>query len=89
MTENKLDAIISALEHLLSHIVYDTRSLRVSAYWEEGQGIVDVYVSGDDLGRVIGRQGRNAKALRTIVRAMAPRSDIRVNFMDLASAQQQ
>lgn len=40
---------------------------------------IDVVVNGDDLGRVIGRQGRTATAIRTLVAATAEREGARVS----------
>ena len=39
----------------------------------DGDTIIELYVAKDDVGKVIGRQGRIARALRTIVRASAAR----------------
>lgn len=45
---------------------------------------LNVRVAPDDMGRVIGRRGRIAQAIRTVVRAAASRDDIRVEveFLD-------
>ena len=39
----------------------------------EGDVVIELYVAKDDVGKVIGRQGRIARALRTVVRASAAR----------------
>ena len=44
----------------------------------DGVIILELRVAKDDVGKVIGRQGRIARALRTIVRAGAARSSYRV-----------
>jgi predicted RNA-binding protein YlqC (UPF0109 family) len=41
--------------------------------------VIEVVVSGEDLGRVIGRQGRTATAIRTLVMATAERDGARVS----------
>ncbi len=41
--------------------------------------VIEVKVAPDDVGKVIGRQGRIAKALRTVVRAVAARDGKRVS----------
>jgi predicted RNA-binding protein YlqC (UPF0109 family) len=41
--------------------------------------VIEVAVAGDDLGRVIGRQGRTATAIRTLVMAAAEREGARVS----------
>ncbi len=45
---------------------------------EEGVVVYHLHVAEDDMGRVIGRQGRIAKAIRTVMRAAAARSDEKI-----------
>ncbi|MCI6159545.1 MAG: KH domain-containing protein [Selenomonadaceae bacterium] len=45
---------------------------------EERQTVLELRVAKDDMGRVIGRQGRIAKAIRTVVKAMAVRENKKV-----------
>ncbi len=42
------------------------------------QTVLELHVASDDMGRVIGKQGRIAKAMRTVVKAAATREDKRV-----------
>ena len=39
---------------------------------------IELNVAGDDMGKVIGKQGRIAKAIRTVVKAAATKANIRV-----------
>lgn len=45
---------------------------------EDGVTVFHVSVASEDMGRVIGKQGRIAKAIRTVMRAAAIRKDVRV-----------
>ncbi len=45
---------------------------------EEGTVVFHLHVAPDDMGRVIGKQGRIAKAVRTVMRAAATRQDAKV-----------
>ena len=45
---------------------------------EEGVIVYHLHVSSEDMGRVIGRQGRIAKAIRTVMRAAAARNDEKI-----------
>lgn len=45
---------------------------------EEGMVIYHLHVAPDDMGRVIGKQGRIAKAIRTLVRAAANKAETKV-----------
>lgn len=45
---------------------------------DEGVTVYHLHVGSDDMGRVIGKQGRIAKAIRTVMRAAAIRKDVKV-----------
>lgn len=45
---------------------------------EEGVIVYHIHVAEDDMGRIIGKQGRIAKAIRTIARSAAIRSNTKV-----------
>ncbi|MBR5825608.1 MAG: KH domain-containing protein [Clostridia bacterium] len=46
---------------------------------EEGVIVYHLHVAQDDMGRVIGKQGRIAKAIRTVMRATANRSETKIS----------
>ena len=52
----------------------DAVSVTVDAPNEEGVIVYHLHVAAEDMGRVIGKQGRIAKAVRTLMRAAANRS---------------
>ena len=56
----------------------DAVSVTVDETNEEGVGVDQLHVAEEDMGRVIGKQGRIAKAIRTVMRAAAARQDERV-----------
>jgi hypothetical protein len=45
---------------------------------ENGETILHLYVAESDMGKVIGKQGRIAKSIRTVVKAAATRDDKKV-----------
>ena len=47
---------------------------------ENGEIILKLKVSEDDMGKVIGKQGRIAKAIRTVVKSAANRENIKVSL---------
>ena len=53
------------------HLVEKPESVRVSATDEEDRDRYVLSVAAEDLGRVIGKDGRNAKAMRTLLTATA------------------
>ena len=46
---------------------------------EEGVVYYHIHVAEDDMGRVIGKQGRIAKAIRVVMRAAANRSNVKIS----------
>ena len=61
-------------------LVEDKASVSVTADApaEDGTLTYHLHVAEDDMGRVIGKQGRIAKAIRTVVRAAATKNDMKV-----------
>ena len=57
------------LTWLAKQLVDDPDAVRVEQVEREDATVLELYVAPDDRGKVIGRQGRLARALRTIVRA--------------------
>ena len=67
------------LEYLARRLVDDPDAVQIErAEREDGVVVLRLSVAPDDVGKVIGRQGRIARALRTLVRASAARSRERV-----------
>jgi len=66
------------VEYLARRLVDDPDAVRVEEIERDGAVVLQLHVAPDDVGKVIGRQGRIARALRTIVRASAARRDHRV-----------
>ena len=71
-----------ALEHLVKGIV-DHKDVVVVRRKELRRGeVLEVRVHPEDLGRVIGRSGRTASALRTVMGALAGGQSVRVDIVD-------
>ncbi|HEX6491067.1 MAG TPA: KH domain-containing protein [Gaiellaceae bacterium] len=66
------------LADLARRLVDDPDAVRVVEIEREGAVVLQLHVAKDDVGKVIGRQGRIARALRTIVRAGAMRERHRI-----------
>lgn len=66
------------LEFLARRLVDEPDAVRVETVDEEDAIVLRLHVAEGDVGKVIGRQGRIARALRTIVRASAVRERRRV-----------
>ena len=66
------------VEYLARQLVDDPDAVRVDEEEREGAVVFTLHVAQDDIGKVIGRQGRVARALRAVVRAGAARQRRRV-----------
>lgn len=66
------------LEYLAKALVDKPEEVTVSQVEGERSVILELRVSADDMGKVIGKQGRIAQALRTIVKAAAVKDGKRV-----------
>ena len=66
------------VEYLARRLVDDPEAVRVEESEREGAVVLTLHVAQDDVGKVIGRQGRVARALRAVVRAGAARRRQRV-----------
>ena len=72
-----------ALEHLVRGIVGHPDDVRVVSRMLRRGNVLEVRVHPDDLGKVIGRGGRTARALRTVVGALATDGPVRVDVVDV------
>jgi uncharacterized protein len=67
------------LEFIARSLVADPDAVKVTEIEEiDGEVVLEVEVADEDLGRVIGRNGRVANALRAVMKAAATREDKRV-----------
>jgi hypothetical protein len=67
------------LEYLARSLVEDPNAVEVEAFEEDdGTVVLELAVAEDDYGKVIGRAGRTANAIRSVVKAAAVREDRKV-----------
>ncbi|NDH64986.1 MAG: RNA-binding protein [Microbacteriaceae bacterium] len=74
--------LAAALEHLVKGIVDHPDDASVTERSTSRGDLLEVQVHPDDLGRVIGRNGRTAKALRALVSALADGKRVRVELVE-------
>jgi predicted RNA-binding protein YlqC (UPF0109 family) len=75
--------LAEALEHLVRGIVTNPDDVTVRSKNTRRGLLLEVRVHPDDLGKVIGRAGRTATAVRTVVGALAGKGGARVDFVDV------
>ncbi|MFY9809529.1 MAG: RNA-binding protein [Pseudonocardiaceae bacterium] len=76
-----MSMLADALEHLVRGIVDNPDDVRVQLVTTRRGRTLEVHVHPDDLGKVIGRGGRTATALRTVMGGIGGRG-IRVDVVD-------
>jgi predicted RNA-binding protein YlqC (UPF0109 family) len=69
----------AVLTHIVRSIVDDADAVRVDGLQSRNRVRLEVRVGDGDLGRVIGRRGRTAQSIRTVVRAAATRDGVEVD----------
>ncbi|MEO7428803.1 MAG: KH domain-containing protein [Acidimicrobiales bacterium] len=71
---------ISVLDLIVTSLVDDPDAVRIDPIEQRDRVRLEVRVGPDDMGRVIGKRGRVANAIRTVVRAAAVRDDVNVDI---------
>lgn len=75
--------LADALEHLVRGIVDHPDDVQVTGRSLRRGELLEVRVHPEDLGRVIGRSGRTARALRTVIGALSTTGAVRVDVVDV------
>jgi len=74
---------LEVIEHLVSGIVEHPDDVVVRAKQTRRGDLFEVRVHPSDLGKVIGRQGRTATAIRKVAGAVAGKGGARIDFVDV------
>ncbi|MDA9728460.1 MAG: KH domain-containing protein [Candidatus Actinomarinales bacterium] len=75
----------NVVEYIVNQIVEDTKSVKVDVADSDDENVtIEVRTSPDDMGRVIGKRGRVARAIRTVAQAAADEEGLQssVEFID-------
>ena len=67
------------LTYVARHLVEHPEAVSVSERPADGETLLELRVAPEDMGKVIGRQGRIAKEIRTVVRSYAQRTGVKVS----------
>lgn len=68
------------VEYIVKAIVDHPDDVKVERSIDEMGTLVSLHVSPEDMGTIIGKEGRTAKALRTLLRVLGAKNDARVNL---------
>lgn len=78
--ESSAEEIRQLVESIVTPLVENADALSVTSNLEEDSLHIDIEVAPEDAGRVIGRQGRLIKSIRTLARAAAMRKNLSVEI---------
>ncbi|MDD4511085.1 MAG: KH domain-containing protein [Oscillospiraceae bacterium] len=67
------------LTYIAQHLVDKPDAVSVNEAEQDGETVLELHVAQEDMGKVIGRQGKVAREIRTIVRSMAQRTNQKVS----------
>lgn len=72
-----MNNLVTLTEYIVKKLVMDENSVSVKEFENDDENVmqIEVLISKDDMARVIGRDGRNINAIRTIVQASSSISD--------------
>lgn len=84
MAEAPSDGLRDLLEYLAREIVDEPDSVEVTETADDRGVLLTLRVAQHDMGKVIGRGGRTARALRTVVKAAGLRAGVRHTHVEIA-----
>ena len=67
------------LTYIAQNLVEQPDQVAVTEYENAGETVLELHVAAEDMGKVIGRQGRIAKEIRALMRSVAQRQGKRVS----------
>lgn len=72
------------LETIIKNLVSDKNAVSINEIQGEKSVVYEVKVAEADMGRIIGKQGKNAKAIRTLMKAVSAKEHkkITIEFVD-------
>jgi len=68
------------IEYIVKSLVSNPDDVKIERRIDEKGVLLELTVSPDDLGRVIGKRGATAQSLRTLLRALGTKNDARYNL---------
>ena len=80
MAEATRQSIQAMIEYIATSLVEDPSSVDVKESTKEDYVVMELTVRPDDLGKVIGKNGQTARAIRTLVNAAASRAGEKIIF---------
>lgn len=70
------------VKYIVNNLVDDTASVEVSSQEQDGILVINIIAQKSEIGKIIGKQGRIAKALRTLVKAGSKGKKVSVEIIE-------
>jgi predicted RNA-binding protein YlqC (UPF0109 family) len=80
MAEATRESIQALIEYVATSLVGDSKSVKVEQSDKENYIVMELTVNPEDLGKVIGKNGQTARAIRTLVNAAASKAGEKIIF---------
>jgi predicted RNA-binding protein YlqC (UPF0109 family) len=80
MPEVNKSTIKTLIEYIATSLVEQSKSVKVRESRKENYTVMELSVNADDLGKVIGKNGQTARAIRTLVNAAASKAGEKIIF---------
>ena len=80
MAEATRESIQALIEYVATSLVADAKSVKVEQSEKESYIVMELSVNPEDLGKVIGKNGQTARAIRTLVNAAASKAGEKIIF---------
>lgn len=80
MADVSKETIRALIEYIATSLVEDPRTVKVRESRRENYTVMELSVSPSDLGKVIGKNGQTARAIRTLVNAAASKAGEKIIF---------
>jgi len=80
MAEVNRSTIKQLIEYIATSLVDDAKEVKVTESSKENYTVMELTVNAGDLGKVIGKNGQTARAIRTLVNAAASKAGDKIIF---------
>jgi predicted RNA-binding protein YlqC (UPF0109 family) len=80
MAEVNKSTIKQLIEYIAASLVDDQKQVKVTESTKESYVVMELAVNPEDLGKVIGKNGQTARAIRTLVNAAASKAGDKIIF---------
>ncbi len=80
MVTGNRSSIKALIEYIVTSLVEEPKTVKVRESRKENYTVMELSVSAEDLGKVIGKNGQTARAIRTLVNAAASKAGEKIIF---------